>query len=54
MWRDIICSLKQYTDQVFGCLFDGSCVLSEKMGKAFLNDDSYNVISNYQVWNGLQ
>ena len=44
---------QQFTDQIFGCLFDGSSALSEKMGKAFLNDDNYNGISNYQVWNGL-
>lgn len=44
---------QQFTDQIFGCLFDGSCALSQKMVKAFLNDDNYNGISNYQVWNGL-
>ena len=45
---------QQFTDQIFGCLFDSSCALSAKIGKAFLNDDNYNGISNYQVWNDSQ
>lgn len=45
---------REFADMLFGKLFDGSCQVVQGIGQEFYNDDAFDGVKPYSVWNGSE